>query len=442
MWASKPPLDELALQPGDMQRLWDEGIARTVRHAYDHSPFYRRKLEACGLSPSDIRSTADLVRLAPTTKREVSEAGRDLWCVPPESVVDISTTSGTTGVPTLYPMTEADVQRLAYSEWLSFRCVGLTPADTVLLAVTMDRCFIAGLAYFEGLRRTGCTVVRVGSGPPAMLLGLLERLGATAVVSVPSFLKKVALYAAEQRIDLGKSSVQKLVCIGEPLRDAELEMTPLGAQIAEAWGAAVFATYGITELAASLCECPAGCGGHLHPELLHVEILDDAGRPVPDGQVGEVVASSLAVEAMPLLRFRTGDCAFLRRERCACGRWTPRVGPILSRKNQAMKIKGTSVYPAAVQRVLDDLGTVQDYVMIATSGDVLSDELEVVVVLRGAGPGARRVLDDVRERLRAELKVAPAVRSVGAEELERLRDSANYRKKRVFIDRRNAADHA
>jgi phenylacetate-CoA ligase len=280
----------------------------------------------------------------------------------------------------------------------------------------------------------GATAVRVGAGSPAMLLSMIERLGATTIVSVPSFLKRVAMYAQQQGIDLAQSTVKKLVCIGEPVRTADWRLTPLGNFISQAWGATVYSTYGITELAASACECSAGVGGHLHPQLLHVEIVDDAGRPVPDGQSGQLVATTIGVEAMPLVRFATGDMTFMTSQRCQCGLWTQRIGPILGRREQAMKIKGTTVYPAAVQRALQGLDGVIDYVMIATAPTPLSDELEVVVAWRGEASGATEMIS---EKLRGELKVLPVVRLAGLAEIQAIQDSRELRKQRTFVDRRN-----
>jgi phenylacetate-CoA ligase len=204
-------------------------------------------------------------------------------------------------------------------------------------------------------------------------------------------------------------------------------------QIGDAFRAKLFSTYGITELAASLCECPAGKGGHLHPQLLHAEILDDAGNPVPDGQPGQLVATTIGVEAMPLIRFATGDITFLNRARCPCGLWTPRIGPILGRREQAMKLKGTTVYPAAVQRALQPIENIIDYLMIATAPTVLSDELEILIAWRGSPDGAIELICD---KLRGELKVCPSVRLTTLQEIQALGDSRDLRKQRVFIDRR------
>ena len=424
---------EFHWEQADIVRARDRGIKRTVAHAYERSPFWRGRLSQAGLSPRDVESADALSAIPLTHKADLADSGRDLWCVPLEQVVDVVTTSGTTGSPTMYPMTEADIHRLGYNEYLSFLCAGITPADVVLLAVTMDRCFMAGLAYYEGLRQIGATAVRVGSGSPAMLLSLVQRLGATAIVSVPSFLKVITTYAKEQKLVRESCPVTRLIGIGEPVRDAGLALTPLARDLEAAWGAQVYSTYGATEIAGSLCECAAGRGGHLHPELLHIEILDDRGRPVPQGQVGEIVATSLGVEAMPLLRFCTGDLSYVISEPCSCGRRTPRIGPILGRKHQMLKIKGTTVYPAAVQRALEAIPQVTEFVMIATSSDPLSDHLEVVAaVTREAHEAERRI----ETHLQGEIKVTPAVRIASIEEVTGLRGDGSLRKKRVFIDRR------
>jgi phenylacetate-CoA ligase len=418
------------LSPQQIEAMLHHGVAATVAYAREHSPFYRDRF--AGLP--EIRRIADLAKLPLTTKKDVSQFNEQFWCGPRERFVDISTTSGTTGLPTLYPLTESDLHRLGHNEFLCFSRVGLSPGDVVLLAVTIDKCFMAGLAYFEGLRQLGVTAVRVGAGSPAMLLSMMERLRPTAIVSVPSFLKRVAAYAQQQGRDPAKSTVRKLICIGEPVRDGSWQLTPLGAHIAQAWDAQVYSTYGITELASSMCECSAGMGGHLHPQLLHIEIVDDDGQPVPDGEPGQLVATTIGVEAMPLVRFATGDVTFMTRDRCDCGLWTPRIGPILGRKDQAMKLKGTTVYPAAVQRALQGIEQVIEYVMIATAPTALSDELEVVVAWKGDSSGA---VDIICEKLRGELKVCPTVRIASVAEVQALGDSRELRKQRVFIDRRN-----
>jgi len=428
-----PRVDESALSSAEVQSLLDRGVSQAVDWALERSPWNRQRLVAAGVTPGAVGDVADLRGLPITTKQDLAAAGRELWAVPQHQVVDISTTSGTSGEPTLCPMTEADLQRLAENERLSFTCAGLTQGDTALVAVTLDRCFMAGLAYFIGLRSLGASVARVGSGSPALLVDMVRRLEPSTLVGVPSFFEHTAHWARGEGVDLRDSSVSRLVCIGEPVRGPDLAPTAMAGRAAAAWGAALHGSYGISELAASTCECAAGVGGHLHPSLLHVEILDEHDEPVAAGELGEVVATPLGVEALPLLRYRTGDIAALLPEPCSCGLATPRLGPIVGRKHQVLKLKGTTVYPAAVARVLDAEPGLRGYVLVARSDGALSDSLEIRLCLRSAAP---ELLSSLRQRLQGALKVTPAISLVEPDELAALQQVGVGRKKRVFIDER------
>lgn len=394
----------------------------TFRHAQTHSPFYRDRFGA-------VAGVPPLESLPPVDKALLSARNLDFLCVPRGRIAEIVTTSGTTGQPLLWMLTAADVQRLAWNEKLSFECAGLTARDTVLVAVALDRCFIAGLAYWQGLRALGCTVVRVGPSSPLLVLEMIERLEPTAIVAVPSFLRVIADKAREVGFELAKSPVKKAVCIGEPVRDSALALNTAGRAIAAAWGAQVYSTYGVTELANSLGECDAGAGGHLHEEMLHLEILDDDGRPLADGEVGEVVATTFGVEAMPLIRYRTGDCAALFGAPCACGRTTPRLGPIVGRKNQRLKFKGVSLFPSTLQAVLEQAEGVEAFVIVARAAGELSDSVEVLV----QGPAS---VTSLREALQARAKIAPQIRHATRAEIEALQLPPQARKRRTFVDLR------
>lgn len=407
--------------------LQESSWGATYRHAFSRSAFYRGRFQRAGLSLDRPPRLADLGDLPTFDKRELSERCEDLLCVPRGRIVEIVTTSGTTGSPLVCMLTEGDLQRLAANEFLCFRAIGFTPEETVLLGVTLDRCFIAGLAYWLGLRRLGCSVVRVGAGVPSMHLDLIGRLRPTAIVAVPSFLRHIAEQAGPE---LAKTGVRRLVCIGEPVRLPTFELNPLGASLEAAWGARVFSTYGNTELACSLCECEAGRGGHVLPGLLHVEILDEAGRAVPEGTPGELVATTLGIEGMPMIRYRTGDIAALFREPCSCGRVTPRIGPILGRLHQKLKVKGTTLFPSMLQAVLEETAGVEAYVIIATSEADLSDVVEVRVAC------AERVLGELSAAFRGRTKIDPRLTPAPRTEIESLQAGEGARKRRFFIDRR------
>lgn len=400
------------------QSAWTE----TFHYVRERSPFYRELFRGWKEAPP-------IEQVPLLDKQMLSERNLDFLCVPREQVVEIVTTSGTTGKPLLWMLTESDVRRLALNERMSFECIGLTARDTVLVAVALDRCFMAGLAYWLGLRELGCGVVRVGPASPMLVLEMIERIQPTAIVAVPSFLKVISDKARETGFDLQRSSVKKAVCIGEPVRDITFALNTAGVAIESAWGARVYSTYGVTELANSLCECDAGAGGHLHEQQLHIEVLDESGQPAREGEVGEIVATTFGVEAMPLIRYRTGDCAALCREPCVCGRTTPRLGPIVGRKNQKLKFKGVSLFPSTLQAVLEETQGVEAFVIIARAKNELSDTVEVLVHGNASLPA-------LREALQARSKISPGIRHVSLAEIEALQLPPQARKRRTFVDLR------
>jgi phenylacetate-CoA ligase len=394
----------------------------TYDYVSRHSPYYRELFR-------NVRGVPRLDELPTVDKSAVSERNLDFLCVPPERVIEIVTTSGTTNDPLLWMLTENDLRRLALNERLSFECAGLTAQDTVLIAVAMDRCFIAGQAYWLGLRELGCTSVRVGASSPLFVIEMIKRTRPTAIIGVPSFLRLIADKARETGFDLAGCPVTKIICIGEPVREPSFSLNASGRAIETAWGAKVYSTYGVTELANSLCECGVGAGGHLHEGQLHIEALDDSGQPVGEGEVGELVATTFGVEAMPLVRFRTGDCAALFRAACACGRLTPRVGPIVGRKAQKLKSKGTSLFPSSMQTLLEQTEGVEAFVIIARAENELSDLIEVLI--HGAASIAA-----VRECFQARLRLAPLIRQASRQEIETLQMPPLARKRRTFVDLR------
>jgi len=398
-------------------QFWPE----TFRYAKKRSPFYRELFR----KSKNVPSLQDL----PTVDKAVlSKRTSDFLCVPESQTAEIVTTSGTTGRPLLWRLTANDVQRLAFNEKISFECAGLTPRDTVLVAVALDRCFIAGLAYWRGLTELGCAVVRVGASSSLLVLEMIERVRPTAIVAVPSFLRLIADKAREQKFDLTRCSIKKAVCIGEPVRNGDFKLNASGALIEKTWGAKVFSTYGVTELANSLCECSAGRGGHLHDNQLHLEILDDTGNVLPDGETGEVVATTFGVEAMPLIRYRTGDCAAMFSAKCRCGRTTPRLGPIVGRKNQKLKFKGASLFPSTLSAALEESG-VTKFVIIARAENSLSDSVEILF------HGGSKI-PSLREIIQARARIVPQIRRVSQAEIEKLQLPPDARKRRTFVDLR------
>ncbi|NIQ96175.1 MAG: phenylacetate--CoA ligase, partial [Desulfuromonadales bacterium] len=279
----------------------------------------------------------------------------------------------------------------------------------VLIAAAIDRCFMAGLAYFLGLSRIGATVIRGGSSSIAVLADLVRYQRPSVLIGVPSLLLTLAERLRADGFDPASAGIKGIVCIGEPVRTSELKLSALGRSLAGNWGARVYGTYASTEMAATFADCPQGCGGHLPAGLLAVEIVDETGRVLSPGQAGEVVATPLQVTGMPLLRFRTGDIATLHDDPCCCGRKTFRLGPVLGRKNQMLKFRGTTLFPPAIFSALQELPGVQGYYLEVFSDFELSDRIRVVVGVGDADIDAATIEEKIvsRTRVKPEVVLAP-----------------------------------
>ena len=203
----------------------------------------------------------------------------------------------------------------------------------------------------------------------------------------------------------------------------------MGENLEATWGAKIYSTYASSETITTFCECTAQQGGHLHPDLSVVEIVDAQGAVLPAGEVGEVVVTPLAMEGMPLLRFRTGDMSFLIDGPCACGRNSPRLGPILGRKKQMIKFRGTTLYPNSIYAVLDAFPAISEYYITASSDYDLSDVVKIYVALRDDSCSAEMIMD----KLQAHLRVRPEVVIVSEERVKRQVVAGNSRKLIRFV---------
>ncbi|OGU12182.1 MAG: CoF synthetase [Geobacteraceae bacterium GWC2_58_44] len=422
------------LSSGEISLRQDELLRRHIRYCAAHSPFYREMFDRLQVAPEELRGLSDLARLPFTEKRDLESRHADFLALGERESVDLCLTSGTTGKPVAMLQSAADLERLAYNEEISFRGAGFTRDDRVLVAAALDRCFMAGLAYFLGLTRIGATVIRGGSSGAGLLAELVKSCRPSAIVGVPSLILAVGERLQQDGIDPSGLGITRLVCIGEPVRRQDLLLSPLGERLEKIWSSPVFGTYASTEMATSFTDCGEGAGGHLHPDLIALEIVDEEGAPVHPGSFGEVVATPLGVTGMPLLRFRTGDIATLHLEPCPCGRNTPRLGPVLGRKSQMLKCRGTTVYPPAISAVLQGIPGVRGHYIEAHAEFALSDRIEVVVGSSDASLSA----DAVAERIAAAIRVKPEVRIVNPEEIVRMTIKDDKRKPVTFFDHREA----
>jgi phenylacetate-CoA ligase len=425
--------------PAEIKQFQEQKLKEALSYLNEKSRYYQRTFKSNGIDINDINTIEDLQKVPFTEKKDLQLYNEDFLCCPKEKIVDYITTSGTLGDPVTFGCTDKDLQRLAYNEKKSFECAGLHPGNILQLMTTIDKRFMAGLAYFLGIRELGASIIRVGNGNPELQWDTIERIKPDSIMCVPSFILRLIQYAEENGIDYKNSSIRRIIGIGEGLRDQNFNLNLLGQRIKSKWDVQLFATYSSTEMSATFSECEFGCGGHQHPELIIVEIIGDDNKPVAEGEVGEIVITTLGVEGMPLLRFRTGDMACMHYWKCRCGRNSARISPLVGRKNNMIKLKGTTLYPPAINDLLDNTDYVENYVVVVRDSDAGTDEVLVRFGLK-YDPGFD-VIKRLKDRFRAHIRVTPLLEKCSVEEIQKINFPAKSRKPVKFIDMRTNNNH-
>lgn len=429
---------EIEYQSKEQIKVFQEKkLAEALQYLQQNSPFYQRMFKEAGIDISSIKNIEDLQKIPLTTKLDLQQYNSDFLCIPKSKIVDYITTSGTLGDPVTFAMSDKDLERLAYNEAISFACAGGHQGEIYQLMTTIDKRFMAGLAYFLGIRKLGASIIRVGNGIPELQWDTINRISPDAIIVVPSFILKIIKYAEDNGIDYKNSSIKKAICIGENLREQDFSLNLLGQKIKEKWDIELYSTYASTEMATTFTECRCGKGGHHHPELIITELLDAEGNPVKEGEAGELTITTLGVEAMPLLRFRTGDIARFYTDACECGRTTQRISPLIGRRNQLVKYKGTTLYPASIFDVLDNVDYIINYFVEVDLDELGNDTVNVYIGHNNSSLSQKDIEKDLKDRFRARLRVAPNITLSDEEYIKKVHSMDVNRKPLKFVDKRN-----
>ena len=416
-----------------IKAMQEERLQNLVIYLDQHSPFYKELFHAHGIKIADIKTLDDLTKIPTTTKEDLQLRNDDFICVPRHKIIEYSSTSGTLGSPVTVTLTENDLDRLAYNEYASFTSTGGSAEDIYQLMLTLDRQFMAGMAYYSGIRKIGAGIIRLGPGVPSLQWETILRLKPTAIVAVPSFIVKLIQFENEHHIDINSTSIKKAICIGENIRNTDFSLNILGKKITEAWNIQLYSTYASTEMQTAFAECREGRGGHHQPELLILELLDENNRQVASGQPGEVTITTLGVEGMPLLRYKTGDICQYYEEPCACGRNTVRLSPVVGRKKQMIKYKGTTLYPPALFDLLNEMEDVKDFVAEVYQNEIGLDEVLLhLLPINNTEETDRKI----RAYLQAKLRVSPHIHYTSTDEMHKMQFPESVRKPVKFIDKR------
>ncbi len=386
-----------------------ELLPQAVRRAAQ-SPAYRKKFADAGLDPSSVRGLDDLRRLPLTTKEDLRrEMPYGFLAVPLREVLRMHYSSGTTGIATAVYHTRGDLDRWAECCARGMQIVGAGPED-VFQNMMGYGLFTGGLGLHYAAERIGCMTIPAGSGNTARQVHLLRTFGVTVIHILPSYAARVLAYCREQGLDPAGDLALRTAHVG-----AEPHSEDTRRRIEQAFDIKVYNCFGLSEMqgpgVAMECEAQDGLhvwGDHFIVEILHPETLE----PLPEGEEGELVLTTLTREAMPLLRYRTRDLTRLIPGICPCGLAHPRVARLTGRTDDMIIVKGVNIYPLQVEQVLmrvPEFGS-NWQIVLETAGEL--DDMIVKVELRpGVGFDDMRELDALRQRviqdLRAELLVTP-----------------------------------
>ena len=417
----------------EIKQFQEDELKKLLYYLKDNSTYYQRVFKLQNIQISDINTLEDLQKIPVTTKEDLHRYNDDFICIDSSNIIDYVTTSGTTGNPVFFGLSDKDLERLAYNEAISFACSKVTKNDTIQLMTTIDRRFLAGLAYFLGARKLGAGIIRVGAGIPELQWDSILKFKPSYLIAVPSFLLKLIEYAENNGITVNSSSVKGVICIGEPLKNQDFSDNVLSLKIKEKWDIELYSTYASTEMSTAFSECEFQQGGHHHPELIIVEILDDHNQPVMEGEEGELVVTTLGVETIPLLRFKTGDVIKAHYQPCKCGRNTLRLGPVIGRKKHMIKYKGTTIYPPAMYNLLNDFSAIENYIIELDRNEVGLDNITIKV---GTKASSEDLMQRLKDHIRAKLRVLPTIMILSIDAVNKLNFPGINRKPILFVDKR------
>ncbi len=425
--AEKTPIKELK----DIQ---ERKLKSLVTVAYDYSPFYRRKFKEEGITPDDIKSLNDLRKLPFTSKPDLRDNYPfGMFATPISQIVRFHASSGTTGKPTVVGYTDNDIRVWVESLCRSLSACGVEREDIIQISYGYGL-FTGGLGFHYAGEKLGATVIPTSAGNTQRQLELMKDLKSTVFACTPSYM----LYLAEYANRVGQG-IQEDTDLKRGIFGAEPWSEETRKRIEDKTGIHAFDVYGTSEMSGPLfTECTEKNGIHIWGDHFIPEVVDSEGEPVGDGEKGELVVTTISKEAMPLIRWRTGDVTILEEEKCACGRTHPRLMRILGRADDMLIVRGVNVFPSQIEHALMQIPEVGEHYMIVLdrqeSGlDVMTIQVEVKEeAFTGKVNDILNLEKKVSETLKSSLNVTSKVEVANPGTLQRFEGKA----KRVIDNRK------
>lgn len=360
----------------DRESLQLERLQAIVKNAYENVPYYKKRLDEMNIKPDDIKTLKDVEKLPFTTKDDLREAYPfEMFAVPRKEIVEVHTSSGTTGKPTVSGYTRGDIEI-----WSEVMARGLSMAgvdeEDIIQNTHGYGLFTGGFGVHYGAQKIGATVIPISTGQTKRQIEIMQDFGTTVMIFTPSY----GLYLAEEIEGEGINTAElnfKAIGFG-----AEMWTEEMRQEIQKRFNAPAYNIYGLTEIMGPGVglECNAQEGLHIFEDHFLPEIIDsETLESLPEGEKGELVLTTLTREGTPLLRFRTKDVTSLKRDKCECGRTLVRMERITGRTDDMMKIRGVSVFPSQIEKALLRIDGVEPHYQIIVTRPHLMDELEVQV---------------------------------------------------------------
>lgn len=411
-------------------------LKNLVERVYNTVPFYKEKLDKAGIKPSDIKCLSDISKLPFTTKTDLRDTyPYGLLAVPQSEIVEIHMSSGTTGTPVVDAYTAKDLDDWAEGMARTLSGAGATHNDTIQNAYGYGL-FTGGMGVHHGSRKLGATVVPISSGNTQKQLMLMRDFKSNLFTCTPSY----AMYMAEQAKEMGvdvKDFSLRAACLG-----AEPWSEGMRNQIESAWGIKAYDIYGLTEITGPgvAFECEAQYGMHVNEDLWFPEIIDpETEQPVPDGEKGELVITTITKEGTPLIRYRTRDITFIITEPCTCGRTTRKIHRLFGRTDDMLIIRGVNVFPSQIENALVDIqGVEPNYLIVVNRNEETHlDEAELHVEVSAEQftdetKGMEALRNTISSVMKSKLGIMLKVKLVEPKSIERSTGKA----KRVIDNRK------
>jgi len=398
----------------ELQKFQLEKLKETAAWVYERVPFYKKKYDEAGIHPDDIKSLADISKLPVTQKNDLRDNYPfGLCAVPMKEVVRVHASSGTTGKPITGPYTADDLEQWTECMARNFYAAGVREDDIVQNAYGHGL-FTGGLGFHQGACRMGCAVVPTSSGMTERQITLMQDFNSTVLLATPSYALTIAERADELGVDLRKLPLRVGIFGAEPWT------TGMRKEIEERTGIKAMEAFGLTELGGPgvSFDCEVQDGLHINEDHYLAEVVDpETFQPLPMGEKGELIFTSLQRRAMPMVRYRTKDITRLRREKCACGRTLLKMDKLSGRTDDMLIISGVNVFPSQIESLLLDIPEVEpQYVLVVRKKgylDHLTVRVEAKREVYDAGPDKEAEVEKkITEHIKGNIGIGVRVRLV------------------------------